>query len=191
MLKCYQVNSPLISLSLSSNPLPQKRGWALLPGMMPGQPDRGPRGTFLWLAMKHWEQKGGNEPKKEWTHCGAALPAGIETWRQKPLGWGRELRGRITTPNLDPPVLRWPLKVWFSAGGDYLWWTSGEPQAWWLNGGKPAQLLTLLLDAGKQPPISQSYPSSSETDLSWERKIALSESVTLPRLCCLGRKKQL
>lgn len=118
-------------LPAPSDPLPQNWGWALLPGTMPRQPEIGPGGTLLWLAMKHWERRGGNTPKEEWTHCGAALSAGMETWRQKPLGYARELRGKVTNPNLDPPILKWLVKMWSWAGGDYLWQTSGEPQASW------------------------------------------------------------
>lgn len=87
---------PCSSHSLPSDPLPPNWGWALLPCVMPGWPEMGPRGT---LFVQNMQSK-----RVKWTQGrgelgGAALAAGMGTWRWKKPTSGTQ-SGAVTNPNL-------------------------------------------------------------------------------------------
>lgn len=126
----------LFSLLVPSNSLPQKKGWGLLPGMVPRQPEAEWRSILLWMAMKHWEQRSRNEPKENGPVVGQNFAAGADFGKTfwDAQGWWEE-RSQIQTwtlPSSDgqwrcgPELVRVTCGCMESLKHDEFW-----EEAWW------------------------------------------------------------
>lgn len=95
------MQKPCSTLSLPSDPLPPNWGWALLPCVMPGWPEMGPRGTFfVWNMQNNWVKctQGRGELQ------GAALAAEMGTWRWKNYLWDTKWGGHKPKPGLSSAI---------------------------------------------------------------------------------------
>lgn len=212
MLKCYQANSPPISLWVlaTCNHVPAERKPLLQPPLTHCPETRDGLCYQAWcldslrydpeaLCFGHlWntESKGVEmSQRKSGPAAGHPLllgwrPAGKNPWDAQG-SWGR--RSQTQTWTLPSSDGRWRF------GPELVGITCDEHMGtlkcdeFWEETGTTSHTAAWCWKTNINPPVLPIFKKicSSKTALPWERKIAASGSVTLPRLHCLGTKKQL